>query len=189
MRVPGGRELLNSGASPWIRWSHRGGGGNHADLPRDVLRAMQRQLELVQELIERERGLQSEVAARLPSRPSTRRSICSRGRGATPAQAGRGTGGGGSSAGGDRGADEESGRAVRAYGRHAAPAGKLAKGALGAQRRSKKRDPRTAPDCLSGAAVPRSPLSVAGHGAPSSPNANACAESTRRLMSMRQGGA
>jgi hypothetical protein len=36
-----------------------------ADMPGELLRAMQRQLELVQELIERERGLQSEVASRL----------------------------------------------------------------------------------------------------------------------------
>ena len=36
-----------------------------ADLPRELLRAMQRQLELVQALIERERGLQSELASRL----------------------------------------------------------------------------------------------------------------------------
>ena len=35
------------------------------ELPRDLLRAMQRQLELVQELIERERGLQGDLAARL----------------------------------------------------------------------------------------------------------------------------
>jgi len=34
-------------------------------LPRDVLRATQRQVELVQELLDRERGLQSEIASRV----------------------------------------------------------------------------------------------------------------------------
>jgi hypothetical protein len=36
-----------------------------SELPRDLLGAMQRQLELVQEVIEREHGLQSELAGRL----------------------------------------------------------------------------------------------------------------------------
>ena len=39
--------------------------GGRSELPRDLLRAMQRQLELVQEIMERERRLQKELAGRL----------------------------------------------------------------------------------------------------------------------------
>jgi hypothetical protein len=61
-----GRELLNE----WRKLmdsvvTSAASAAGHADLPRDLLGAMQRQLELVQELIERERGLQSDLAARL----------------------------------------------------------------------------------------------------------------------------
>jgi hypothetical protein len=61
-----GRELLNE----WRKLmdsviASAAGAAGHADLPRDLLGAMQRQLELVQELIERERSLQSDLAARL----------------------------------------------------------------------------------------------------------------------------
>ncbi|MFI4984547.1 MAG: hypothetical protein ACHQAV_01000 [Solirubrobacterales bacterium] len=61
-----GRELL----SEWRQLmdsvvASAASAAGRADLPHDLLRAMQRQLELVQELIERERGLQSDLAARL----------------------------------------------------------------------------------------------------------------------------
>ena len=39
--------------------------GGHAEIPRQLLEAMQRQLELVQEVIERERTLQKQVAGHL----------------------------------------------------------------------------------------------------------------------------
>lgn len=61
-----GRELLNE----WRRLmdsmiGSAASAAGHGDLPRELLGAMQRQLELVQELIERERRLQGEFAARL----------------------------------------------------------------------------------------------------------------------------
>jgi hypothetical protein len=61
-----GRELLNE----WRKLmdsvvTSAASAAGRPDLPRDVLGAMQRQLELVQDLIERERGLQSDLAARL----------------------------------------------------------------------------------------------------------------------------
>jgi hypothetical protein len=61
-----GRELLNE----WRRLmdsvvASAASVAGHSDLPGDLLGAMQRQLELVGEVIERERRLQSELAARI----------------------------------------------------------------------------------------------------------------------------
>lgn len=60
-----GRELL----SEWRRLMDSViasvGSGGRADLPRQLLEPMQRQLELVQEVIERERSLQRTIAGRL----------------------------------------------------------------------------------------------------------------------------
>jgi hypothetical protein len=58
-----GRELLNEWRQ--LMDSVVGSVAGRTDLPGELLRAMQRQLELAQELIERERGLQGEVASRL----------------------------------------------------------------------------------------------------------------------------
>lgn len=66
MPEPSGRDLLNE----WRKLmdsvlSSAASAAGRSELPRDLLGAMQRQLELVQELIERERGLQSDLAGRL----------------------------------------------------------------------------------------------------------------------------
>ncbi len=63
---PGGRELLED----WRRVmdgviSSAASRAGSTSLPRDVLRATQRQLELVQELVDRERGVQGEIASRV----------------------------------------------------------------------------------------------------------------------------
>jgi hypothetical protein len=58
-----GRELLNEWRQ--VMDSVVTSVAGRADLPRELLGAMQRQLELMQEVIERERGLQGELASRL----------------------------------------------------------------------------------------------------------------------------
>jgi hypothetical protein len=58
-----GRELLREWRQ--LMDSVIASAGGHSELPRDLLRAMQRQLELVQEIMERERRLQKELAGRL----------------------------------------------------------------------------------------------------------------------------
>jgi hypothetical protein len=58
-----GRELLNEWRQ--LMDSVVTSVAGRTDLPGELLRAMQRQLELAQELIERERRLQAEVASRL----------------------------------------------------------------------------------------------------------------------------
>jgi hypothetical protein len=66
MTEPSGRDLLNE----WRRMmesviSSAASASGRSELPGDLLRATQRQLELVQEVLERERTLQSDLAGRL----------------------------------------------------------------------------------------------------------------------------
>jgi hypothetical protein len=61
-----GRELLNE----WRRLldsviASATSAGGHSELPHNLLRAMERQLELVQDVVERERRLQKELAGRV----------------------------------------------------------------------------------------------------------------------------
>src|ERR1700729_68079 len=80
--------------------------GGRAELPRQLLEPMQRQLELVQEVIERERRLQTQLAAHVL------------------APAGRSAGGCRARARGDRRARKEPGRALRTNNRRAARTGR-----------------------------------------------------------------
>jgi hypothetical protein len=64
MSEPGGNELLNE----WRRLmdsllASAGSVAGRSQVPRDLLRASQRQIELLQEVVERERRLQGELAA------------------------------------------------------------------------------------------------------------------------------
>jgi hypothetical protein len=59
----GGRDLLDEWRA--VMEAVVASAAGRAELPRDLLRAMQRQVELVQEVIEREEGLRKEIAGRI----------------------------------------------------------------------------------------------------------------------------
>jgi hypothetical protein len=63
MPEPGGHELLRDWQAAMRSLAASAAG--HADIPRQLIAPMQRQVELVQEVLERERRLQREVVQRL----------------------------------------------------------------------------------------------------------------------------